>query len=69
MANKRSSSNIILSFLVLALVFSPIIQCQEIEMQTLEIKGGENKMPRRFCPACVCCAPAPKGSCCPCKCP
>nr|XP_027121360.1 uncharacterized protein LOC113738378 [Coffea arabica] len=27
------------------------------------------RRPPIVCPACVCCAPAPPGSCCPCRCP
>ncbi|CAA7049652.1 unnamed protein product [Microthlaspi erraticum] len=65
MANERSSSIIFLSVLVLALVLSPILPCQAAR----ELLGGEMRMmPELLCPACVCCAPAPPGACCPCQC-
>ncbi|KAL1210944.1 hypothetical protein V5N11_003095 [Cardamine amara subsp. amara] len=66
----RSSSIILLSVLVLALVFSPILPCQAARAH-LDVEGRmllRAPVPIRFCPACACCAPAPKGSCCPCRC-
>ncbi|EOA38845.1 hypothetical protein CARUB_v10011193mg [Capsella rubella] len=71
MATERSSSIILLSVLVLALVFSPTLPCQAARVH-LDVEGHWLRRPPpppiRFCPACACCAPAPKGSCCPCRC-
>ncbi|KAG7657198.1 hypothetical protein ISN44_As01g042820 [Arabidopsis suecica] len=55
---------------VLVLVFSPTLQCQAARVH-LDVEGRmllRAPVPIRFCPACACCAPAPKGSCCPCRC-
>ncbi|KAL1197437.1 hypothetical protein V5N11_012019 [Cardamine amara subsp. amara] len=66
-----SRSCILLCVLVLALVLSPTLPCQAASLQ---LGGGGRKLmvqspPIRMCPQCVCCAPAPRGSCCPCRCP
>ncbi|XP_018489899.1 uncharacterized protein LOC108860532 [Raphanus sativus] len=79
MATERSSSVILLSVLVLALVLSPILPCQAAQAH-LDVEGrmllllqasqvpSPSPAPIRFCPACACCAPAPPGACCPCRC-
>ncbi|CAH8255341.1 unnamed protein product [Arabidopsis lyrata] len=70
MANERSSLTLLLSVLVLSLVFSPTLPCQAARVH-LDVEGRmllRAPVPIRFCPACACCAPAPKGSCCPCRC-
>ncbi|CAF1705266.1 unnamed protein product [Brassica oleracea] len=65
METKSSKSSVLLYVLVLALVLSPILPCRG--------PGGRKLMapspPVRMCPQCVCCAPAPPGYCCPCRCP
>ncbi|CAF2097569.1 BnaA05g15130D [Brassica napus] len=78
MAAERSSSVILLSVLVLALVLSPILPCQaarahlDVEGRMLLLLGAQRVPPPpppiRFCPACACCAPASAGACCPCRC-
>ncbi|CAF2056787.1 hypothetical protein Bca4012_098766 [Brassica carinata] len=77
MATERSSSVILLSVLVLALVLSPILPCQaarahlDVEGRMLLLLRAQRVPPPppiRFCPACACCAPAPPGACCPCRC-
>ncbi|KAJ0250392.1 Transmembrane protein [Hirschfeldia incana] len=77
MATERSSSVILLSVLILALVLSPILPCQaarahlDVEARMLLLlraSGVPSPPPIRFCPACACCAPARPGACCPCRC-
>ncbi|KAG7657199.1 unnamed protein product [Arabidopsis thaliana] len=64
MATERFSIMLI-SVLVLAVVLSPILPCQATRAHL----DAETRMLRRVCPSCVCCAPAPRGACCPCRCP
>ncbi|VVB00518.1 unnamed protein product [Arabis nemorensis] len=66
MATERSSSIIFLSILVLAFVFSPTLPCQAARVHGRMLR--REWASARVCPACVCCAPAPKGRCCPCRC-
>ncbi|KFK39442.1 hypothetical protein AALP_AA3G245500 [Arabis alpina] len=68
---ETGASKILIYILVLALVFSPTLPCQAA---IVPLGSGGRKLmtpppPIRFCPQCVCCAPAPPGSCCPCRCP
>ncbi|ESQ30268.1 hypothetical protein EUTSA_v10012030mg [Eutrema salsugineum] len=70
MVTERSNSIILFSILVLVLVFSPILPCQAARVQ-FDAEGRmllKERAPGRYCPACVCCAPAPKDGCCPCIC-
>ncbi|CAH2036435.1 unnamed protein product [Thlaspi arvense] len=71
MATERSSTIIFLSVLVLVLVFSPILPCQAARVH-FDAEGRvllkEKSTDDLYCPACVCCGPAPKGGCCPCRC-
>ncbi|XP_019082863.1 PREDICTED: uncharacterized protein LOC109125543 [Camelina sativa] len=66
-----SRSTILLFVLVLSLVLSPILPRQAT---SLPLGGGGRKLmapspPILMCPQCACCAPAPPGFCCPCRCP
>ncbi|KAL1210945.1 hypothetical protein V5N11_009500 [Cardamine amara subsp. amara] len=69
MATERSSSILLLSILVIVLVFSPILPCQAARAH-LDAEGRMllRARSKRVCPMCVCCAPAKRGSCCPCRC-
>ncbi|VVA98883.1 unnamed protein product [Arabis nemorensis] len=71
METGSSRSSILLYVLVLMLVLSPMLPCQAA---SVPLGGGGRKLmapspPIRMCPQCVCCAPAPPGYCCPCRCP
>ncbi|KAF2613697.1 hypothetical protein F2Q70_00010248 [Brassica cretica] len=74
METKSSKSSVLLYVLVLALVLSPILSCQAASVHLGGGSPGGRKLmepspPVRMCPQCVCCAPAPPGYCCPCRCP
>ncbi|CAL9221743.1 unnamed protein product [Arabidopsis halleri] len=71
MKTVSARSNIPLYVFVLALVLSPTLLCQADGMP---LGGGVRKLmapspPILMCPQCECCAPAPPGFCCPCRCP
>ncbi|KAG7578137.1 hypothetical protein ISN45_Aa03g023530 [Arabidopsis thaliana x Arabidopsis arenosa] len=71
MKTGSAKSNILLYVFVLSLVLPPILPCQAASVL---LGGGGGKLmapspPVRMCPQCVCCAPAPPDSCCPCRCP
>ncbi|KAL0676625.1 hypothetical protein Bca4012_004606 [Brassica carinata] len=78
METKSSKSSVLLYVLVLALVLSPILPCQAASVhlggKLVDLSIFPSSMlpyspPVRMCPQCVCCAPAPPGYCCPCRCP
>ncbi|EFH59559.1 predicted protein [Arabidopsis lyrata subsp. lyrata] len=83
MKTVSARSNIPLYVFVLALVLSPKLLCQAdgmplgvfLRQKVMFLwKGGVRKLmapspPILMCPQCECCAPAPPGFCCPCRCP
>ncbi|KAK7834302.1 hypothetical protein CFP56_024732 [Quercus suber] len=57
MAAKALSSSLV-ALLIFAIILSPISTCDAVRF-TQRASGP-------ICPACVCCTPAPPGSCCQC---
>ncbi|KAF3450661.1 hypothetical protein FNV43_RR06750 [Rhamnella rubrinervis] len=57
MAAGKSTSSILVTVLIFAMILSPMTTCEA---------ARSPKPERPICPACVCCEPAPKGSCCRC---
>ncbi|KAK9281136.1 hypothetical protein L1049_004029 [Liquidambar formosana] len=58
MAAGNSPRSVLVTLLIFALVFSPMLPCDSVRVSHL----GSGPI----CPACVCCTPAPAGSCCDC---
>ncbi|KAI3416962.1 uncharacterized protein J3R85_014955 [Psidium guajava] len=59
MGSSKPVSVFFLSLVFFAAVLAPLQPCDAIRMPERGLQGP-------ICPACVCCAPPPLGSCCPC---
>ncbi|GLU22344.1 hypothetical protein SLE2022_384250 [Rubroshorea leprosula] len=58
----NSLRSILVTLVVFALVFSPLLPCDAVRITSPGFFGPK----RPICPACVCCQAAPPGSCCSC---
>ncbi|KAJ0074848.1 hypothetical protein Patl1_33907 [Pistacia atlantica] len=59
------------SFLVTLLIFAMVLSPLQLPCEAARVQGLDRVLLQDgpVCPACVCCAPAPPGGCCPCFCP
>ncbi|KAJ4717987.1 Cell division cycle protein-like protein [Melia azedarach] len=72
MASKNSSSLLLILF-IFSMVLSSMLPCEAARFTNNGLSGvlrvlQQETSPPIFCPACLCCAPAPPGECCPCFC-
>ncbi|KAJ4717986.1 cryptdin protein-related [Melia azedarach] len=71
----NNSSSFLLTLFIFSVVLSPMLPCEAARFTDNGLSGVLRVLqqapspPIIFCPACVCCAPAPPGACCPCRCP
>ncbi|KAL5822662.1 hypothetical protein ACOSQ4_020562 [Xanthoceras sorbifolium] len=71
MAACNSLRSVLVTLLIFAMVFSPILPCQAVRFTAAHGINGVmriKKPPTLYCIHCVCCAPAPPGQCCKCHC-
>ncbi|TXG68777.1 hypothetical protein EZV62_003712 [Acer yangbiense] len=71
MAASNSTRSMLVTLLIFAMVFSPILPCQAVRFTPVHGINGvmRTKTPQTvYCPQCVCCEPAPPGQCCKCGC-
>nr|DAD44532.1 TPA_asm: hypothetical protein HUJ06_002762 [Nelumbo nucifera] len=60
----KSGISMMATLLILALVLCPVFPAEAARFTNNELLGRKQRQP--ICPACVCCTPAPPGSCCRC---
>ncbi|KAL5755886.1 hypothetical protein ACOSQ2_020632 [Xanthoceras sorbifolium] len=64
----NSARSVLVTLLIFAMVFSPMLLPSEAARNPAVHVTGKNLPPILYCPHCVCCEPAPPGQCCKCNC-